>query len=69
MTKKTLQIGLTNFMDSCIRLMLSTLTSRQSLIPFFFLSPVFQLSPRQQISVRRTLALSVKGTTKNLSPT
>jgi hypothetical protein len=53
MMKKTLWIALITFMDSYIRLMSSTFTSCQSLIPFPFLSPVFQLSPRQQISVRR----------------
>jgi hypothetical protein len=39
-TKKTSQIGLTNFMDSCIRLTLSILTSCQPLIPFPFLFPI-----------------------------
>jgi hypothetical protein len=55
MTKKNLQIGLITFMDSFIRLMSSTFTPHQPLIPFPFLSPVFQLSSKQQILVRRTI--------------
>jgi hypothetical protein len=55
MTKKASQTGLTNFMDSYIRLMSSTFAPYQHLIPFPFLSPISQHSPRQQISVRRTL--------------
>jgi hypothetical protein len=62
MMKKTLRIGLTNFMDSCTRLMSLTLTSHQAPIPFPFLFPISQLPPRQQISVRRTLALSAQPT-------
>jgi hypothetical protein len=48
MTKKNLWIGLITFMDSYIKSMSLTLTSRQPPIPFPFLFPVFQLSPRQQ---------------------
>jgi hypothetical protein len=65
-TKKTSWIGSTNFMDSCIRLMSSTLASRQPPIPFPFLSPIFQLSPRQQISVGETLVLSAQLKVDNL---
>jgi hypothetical protein len=53
MMKKTLQTGLTNFMDSFIRLTSSTFASRQPPISFPILSPISQLSSRQQISVRR----------------
>jgi hypothetical protein len=55
MMKKTSRTGLTNFMDSFIRLTSSTFAPCQPPIPFPFLSPVFQHSPKQQISVRRTL--------------
>jgi hypothetical protein len=60
--KKTSQIGLTNFMDSCIRLTSLTFVFHQPAIAFPFLSPIFQLLPRQQISVRRTIALSARST-------
>jgi hypothetical protein len=44
MTKKTLWTGLTNFMDSYIRLMSSIFVPTSDSLPF--LSPIFQLLPR-----------------------
>jgi hypothetical protein len=62
MTKKTSQIGLTNFMHSCIKLMSLTFTPRQPPIPFLFLSCISTLTQATDFSEEDTSAIGTTNT-------